>query len=118
MVEIEQVLQVVGAGDGSARLKQEWQRFSASATSLEQFHAALPGFVERLAALPRKRDPLDCPRVLVTGDFFTRFSPFFMEGVRDLYTEHGIILKPVDLNDLLLYGAYDMVHAPASRLGH
>ena len=63
------------SGNGSRR----------SATSLEQFHAGLPGFVERLAALPRQRDPLDCPRVVVTGDFFTRFSPFFMEGVRDLY---------------------------------
>ena len=117
MVEIEQVVQVVGAGDSSARLKQEWQRFSAGAKSLEQFHAALPGFVERLAALPRKRNPLDCPRVLVTGDFFTRFSPFFMEGVRELYNSRGIILKPVDLNGLLLYGAYNMVHDAAAGWG-
>ena len=46
---------------------------------------------------------MTCPRVVVTGDFFTRFSPFFMEGVRDLYAERGIILKPVDLSDLSLY---------------
>ena len=74
MVEIEQVIQVVGDGDAGAQLGQEWQRFRATATSLEQFHAKLPSFVERLAALPRKRNPLDCPRVLVTGDFFTRFN--------------------------------------------
>ena len=117
MVEIEQVIHVVGAGDASVRLKKEWQRFSAMATSLEQFHDALPGFVERLAALPRKRNPLDCPRVLVTGDFFTRFSPFFMEGVRELYNDRGIILKPVDLNGLLLYGAYNMVHSAAGDWG-
>ncbi|HET7008712.1 MAG TPA: hypothetical protein VFK65_24650, partial [Candidatus Binatia bacterium] len=117
MVEIEQVIHVVGDGDASARLQQEWQRFIAGATSLEQFHAALPGFVERLAALSRKRNPLDCPRVLVTGDFFTRFSPFFMEGVRELYNDRGIILKPVDLNGLLLYGAYNMVHDAAAGWG-
>jgi len=117
MVEIEQVIQVVGAADACARLQQEWQRFSSGATSLEQFHAALPGFVERLAALPRQRNPLDCPRVLVTGDFFTRFSPFFMEGVRELYNSRGIILKPVDLNGLLLYGAYNMVHDAAAGWG-
>jgi hypothetical protein len=70
------------------------------AASFERFRAELPGFVARLAALPRTRDPFTCPRVVVTGDFFTRFSPFFMEGVRELYTRHGIILKPVDLNDL------------------
>ena len=84
MVEIEQVIRVVGDAQASAQLNQEWQRFTTTATSLEQFHAQLPGFVERLASLPRKRNPLDCPRVLVTGDFFTRFSPFFMEGVREL----------------------------------
>jgi predicted CoA-substrate-specific enzyme activase len=117
MVEIEQVIHAVGDGDANARLKQEWQRFTASAISLERFHAQLPGFAERLAALPRKRNPQDCPRVLVTGDFFTRFSPFFMEGVRELYNDRGIILKPVDLNGLLLYGAYNMVHDAAGGWG-
>jgi predicted CoA-substrate-specific enzyme activase len=109
MVEIEQVLHVVGDAHASMQLKQEWEHFIATATSLEQFHAQLSGFVDRLTALPRRRNPLDCPRVLVTGDFFTRFSPFFMEGVREIYTERGIILKPVELNGLLLYGAYNMV---------
>jgi predicted CoA-substrate-specific enzyme activase len=117
MVEIDQVLRVVGDTAAAAELKQEWESLIASATSLEQFHARLPGFVGRLASLPRKRDPLDCPRVLVTGDFFTRFSPFFMEGVRELYNDRGIILKPVDLNGLLLYGAYNMVSEAAGNWG-
>jgi predicted CoA-substrate-specific enzyme activase len=117
MVEIEQVIHVVGAGDAGTRLNHEWQRFIAGTSSLDQYHDALPSFVERLAALPRKRNPLDCPRVLVTGDFFTRFSPFFMEGVREIYNDRGIILKPVDLNGLLLYGAYNMVHDAAAGWG-
>jgi predicted CoA-substrate-specific enzyme activase len=117
LVEIEQVLSVVGDADSAVRLEEEWQRFIASATSLDRFHAELPGFVERLAALPRSRNPLTCPRVLVTGDFFTRFSPFFMEGVRELYNDRGIILKPVELNSLLLYGAYNMVAESAGGWG-
>jgi predicted nucleotide-binding protein (sugar kinase/HSP70/actin superfamily) len=117
MVEIEQVIHVVGDANTAAQLKQEWQRFIAIATSLEQFHAALPYFVDRLASLARKQNPLDCPRILVTGDFFTRFSPFFMEGVRELYQDRGIILKPVELNGLLLYGAYDMVAETAGGWG-
>ena len=84
MVEIEQVIHVVGAG----RRQRSAQTGMAALQSPAQLHwnnfmPQLPGFVERLAALPRKRNPLDCPRVLVTGDFFTRFSPFFMEGVRE-----------------------------------
>jgi hypothetical protein len=77
MIEIEQVIRVVGDAQANAQLNQEWQRFTAAANSLELFHAQLSGFVDRLASLPRRRNPLDCPRVLVTGDFFTRFSPFF-----------------------------------------
>ena len=117
LVEIEQVLRVVGDAKGAARLEEEWQRFITTATSLDQFHAELPSFVVRLATLPRNRNPLTCPRVLVTGDFFTRFSPFFMEGVRELYNDRGIILKPVELNALLLYGAYNMVAEAAGGWG-
>ncbi len=37
-----------------------------------------------------------------------------MEGVRERYAERGIILKPVDLSDLILYGRYHGV-AEAAR---
>ena len=117
MVEIDQVLQVVGDAHTATQLNRQWESFIAAASSLEQFHTQLPGFVDRLECLPRKRNPLDCPRVLVTGDFFTRFSPFFMEGVRELYNDRSIILKPVDLNGLLLYGAYNMVSEAAGTWG-
>jgi hypothetical protein len=77
----------------------------------------LPAFIERVAALPRTRDPLRCPRVAVTGDFFTRFSPFFMEGIADLYAQRGIILKPVDVGDLLLHASYQGVASAAQCWG-
>jgi predicted nucleotide-binding protein (sugar kinase/HSP70/actin superfamily) len=117
MIEIEQIIHVVGDSHAHTQMKQKWRRFIAAATTLEEFHEQLPGFVDRLASLPRQRNSLDCPRVLVSGDFFTRFSPFFMQGVRELYSEHGIILKPVELNGLLLYGAYNMVSDAAGAWG-
>jgi predicted nucleotide-binding protein (sugar kinase/HSP70/actin superfamily) len=117
LVEMEHVLRVVGTADSVPRLRDEWQRFAETAGSLDEFHAGLPAFVERLAHLPRTRDPLTCPRVVVAGDFFTRFSSFFMDGVRDRYAEHGIILKPVDLSDLFLYAAYDSVAGAAGSWG-
>jgi predicted nucleotide-binding protein (sugar kinase/HSP70/actin superfamily) len=106
LVEIEQVLHVVGAAGSLELFRRECARFVTASTSLARFDRELPGLVSRLAALPRTRDPLTCPRVVVAGDFFTRFSPFFMEGVRNLYAERGVILKPVDLNDLSLYAGY------------
>lgn len=117
LVEIDHVLRVVGERGSEDRLREEWRRFTAVTRSLDKFHAELPGFVDRLAALPRTRDPLTCPRVVVTGDFFTRFSPFFMEGVDDLYAAQGIILKPVDLSDLLFYLDYYRVAETANGWG-
>jgi len=117
MVEVEQVLKVAGTGDALDRFRGLWRRLVATAGTIEQFHAELPGFIDRLALLPRRQDPKECPRVLVTGDFFTRFSPFFMENVYDLYAQRGIILKPVDLSDLFLYGSFYAVAETARAWG-
>ena len=73
-------------GGGCARQPganpREWRRLAEATESLDQFQAGLP----RLRPSGWRRclglgNPLACPRVVVTGDFFTRFSPFFMEGV-------------------------------------
>jgi predicted CoA-substrate-specific enzyme activase len=117
MVEIDYVLRVAGGPGALEGLRAAWEGFVAAAGSLERFHASLPGFIRRLAALPRTRDPASCPRVIVTGDFFTRFSPFFMGGVCDLYAAHGIILKPVDLSELFFYGTYDGAAKTAGQWG-
>jgi predicted nucleotide-binding protein (sugar kinase/HSP70/actin superfamily) len=109
LMEIDQVLRVVGSPVSLDQLRAEWERFIRTTASREEFDAALPAFADRVAKLPRTRDPRTCPRVVVAGDFFTRFSSFFMDGVRDLYADRGIILKPVDLSDLLLYLAYDQM---------
>ena len=117
LVEIEQVLRVVGTPESVDELRREWQRFRKAAHSFDQFQVELPGLIDGLAAFPRQQDPLTCPRVVVTGDFFTRFSPFFMDGVRDRYAKKGIILKPVDLGDLVLYDSYDRVIRNADGWG-
>jgi predicted CoA-substrate-specific enzyme activase len=117
VVEIEHVLRVAGAEGSVDQLGRLWRLFAAETGSEERFQAGLPGFVRQIAALPRIREPRTCPRVIVMGDFFTRFSPFFMDGVRDLYTAQGIILKPVDMTDLLHYHTYYGVADAASGWG-
>jgi len=117
LVEIENVLRVVGAPGSLEEFHREWERFRTHSRTLDRFSSGLPEFVESLAALPRTRDPMACPRVVVTGDFYARFSPFFMDGVRDLYAARGIILKPVDLADLFLYVTYDGMRGTANNWG-
>jgi predicted CoA-substrate-specific enzyme activase len=116
VVEIEHVLRVVGAEGSVDQLKQLWTGLAA-ADSEARLQEELPGFIRQIAALPRIREPQACPKVLVMGDFFTRFSPFFMDGVRDLYSRHGVILKPVDMTDLLHYHTYYGVADAASGWG-
>jgi predicted CoA-substrate-specific enzyme activase len=117
LVEIDHVLRVVGAPGSLEMFHREWDRFRSSAKTLDDFSEQLTRFVECLAALPRTRDPIECPKVVVTGDFYARFSPFFMDGVRDLYAARGIILKPVDLTDLFLYVTYDGMRGTANNWG-
>jgi predicted CoA-substrate-specific enzyme activase len=117
LVEIEQVLHAVGSPGSVDQLHAQWWRLLDEARSLDEFNAKLPKFADWLAALPRKRDPSTCPKVVITGDFFTRFSPFFMEGVHKLYAASGIILKPVDLGDFIQYAAYHKVVGTASGWG-
>jgi predicted CoA-substrate-specific enzyme activase len=117
LVEIDHVLRVVGDSSSLEQFQGEWNRFRARAKTLDEFSSELPAFVDNLAKLPRTRDPMDCPRVVVTGDFYARFSPFFMDGVRDLYAARGIILKPVDLTDLFLYVTYDGMRGTANNWG-
>ncbi len=117
LVEIEHVLQVVGSDGSVNQLREHWEQMATATASLVQFNAGLPGFINWLADLPRTRDPLNCPRIAVTGDFFTRFSPFFMEGIVELYARRGIILKPVDVSELVLYAAYSDVAGAAQSWG-
>ncbi len=117
LVEIDHVLRVAGTPASIDEFQREWKRFRARAKTLDEFSSGLPAFVECLATLPRTRNPVDCPRVVVTGDFFARFSPFFMDGVRDIYAAQGIILKPVDLTDLFLYVTYDGMRGTANSWG-
>ena len=117
MVDIEQSLRTVGSPGSLSKLERCWESFVASSTSRQAFYAGLPLFIDRLAEIPRSRDPANCPRVIVTGEFFTRFSPFFIEGVPELYAERGILLQPAELNELVLYTVYDGLAVTAKSWG-
>ena len=115
-VEMEQSLRVVGEPGSLDRLRTYWNQHVDSASSLKALKNNLETLIDQVSHIPHT-DPSGCPKVVVTGDFFTRFNPAFMEGVHDLYARHGIILMPVDLNELFLYGAYAGMVDAAEDLG-
>ena len=104
-VEMDQCLRVVGLPDGPARLKACWDRHVRPQNGAGVTKGNLDALIDDITAIPHT-DPVACPKVVVTGDFFLRFNPAFMEGVHETYARHGIILAPVGLNELLLYAAY------------
>jgi predicted nucleotide-binding protein (sugar kinase/HSP70/actin superfamily) len=110
-VEMEQTLRVVGGPDAAAMLRRCWDEDVDTAGSPAALERSLEALVDHLAAIPHE-DAAGAARVMVVGDFFTRFNPAFMEGVHDRYTQRGIILIPAGLNELFLYSAYsDMLEA-------
>jgi predicted nucleotide-binding protein (sugar kinase/HSP70/actin superfamily) len=115
-VEMEQTLRVAGPGDGPDQLKAIWDQYVNCQSSVRTLNADLQGLIEQVAGIPHT-DPAQHPKVVVTGDFFLRFSPSFMGGIHDRYARHGIILLPVGLNELLLYASYSEM-ASAARTWH
>lgn len=114
-VEMEQALRVVGQSDGPQRLRACWERYVTPQPSPKALKADLKAMIDEIARIPHA-DPAQRPKVVVTGDFFLRFSPSFMDGIHERYTQAGIILMPVGLNELLLYTAYsDMARLSRDR---
>ncbi|HSB82590.1 MAG TPA: acyl-CoA dehydratase activase [Candidatus Methylomirabilis sp.] len=115
-VEMEQTLRVAGSSDGPDRLRASWDQYVTCQSSVRTLKAGLEGLIQQVAGIPHT-DPAQCPKVVVTGDFFLRFSPSFLEGIHERYARHGIILLPVGVNELLLYASYSQM-ASAARTWH
>ena len=115
-VEMEQALGVVGDPGAAERLRTIWDQHVNHQPSVQALKAHLDALIDHIAAIGHT-DPAGCPKVVITGDFFLRFSPAFMEGVHDRYTRRGIILVPVGLNELLLYASYSGMAAAAQDWG-
>ncbi|MHA1618791.1 MAG: acyl-CoA dehydratase activase-related protein, partial [Promethearchaeota archaeon] len=102
--DIDSALHVVGKIDSLSLLKQYWQEFLVEFREFSAFKSGMDKLVDKIATIPRKGSPLDYPKVILSGDFYVRFSPFFLHELRKLYTEQGIIVKSTDLFELFAYG--------------
>lgn len=108
MYEIESALFVVGEKDSLTLLKKYWKEFIESLDSLETYDKKIEQLIDKIATIPRKDSPKNYPKVLVTGDFYVRFSDFFLRELREIYAKHGIIVKSNDLFELFMYGSQNL----------
>ncbi|MHA2253143.1 MAG: hypothetical protein ACXAD7_22465, partial [Candidatus Kariarchaeaceae archaeon] len=105
--EMESVLHVVGGSGALEELHNIWNNLMKATTTYSAFKDAVSAVIPKIAAISTVKDLESCPKVIITGDFFVRFDPFFIQGIRERYAKAGIILKTVDLNELLQYSPYD-----------
>ncbi len=104
MMEIESSLYVVGKERSLDLLQQYWSEFLQRIKSKKNYNKNIKKLIRQIAKIPRTESPKDLPKVLISGDFFVRFSPFFIKELKEIYAKHGIIIKSTDLYELSLYG--------------
>ena len=78
MLEIESALQVVGNEQGLKGLQNYWYEFVDSIESIRTYKKAIRKLIKNIKKIPRTNSPKDQPKVVISGDFFVRFSPFFI----------------------------------------
>jgi len=104
--EIDSALGVVGNSEAKELLKSYWDMFLEKATSNGKIRKGMRTLIQQITSIPRVSSPRSHPKVLVSGDFFVRFSPFFLKELSKIYNQHGVIIKSTDLYELLLYSLY------------
>ncbi|QEE14272.1 acyl-CoA dehydratase activase [Promethearchaeum syntrophicum] len=104
MNEIESALEVVGKGKSLEKFHSYWRNFLESFTDIQDINREMNILIQKIKKLPIIGSPQMFPKVCLTGDFFVRFSPFFLHDLKSAYTKNKIIVKSSELFELFTYG--------------
>ncbi|MHA1212714.1 MAG: hypothetical protein ACTSSH_09655, partial [Candidatus Heimdallarchaeota archaeon] len=106
MLEIESALRVVGTENSLTLLQKHWTEFLDTSTTLKKYRRNIKKLIKNMAQIPRTENPDNLAKVIVSGDFFVRFSDFFLSELKEIYAKHNIVVKSTDLFELGVYGTY------------
>ncbi|MCG3217781.1 MAG: hypothetical protein KAR35_02185, partial [Candidatus Heimdallarchaeota archaeon] len=109
MDEMESSLLVVGEEGSTLQLKALWKNLLTAVTDKSDLNKGLAEIITSINRIKRKSSPEDHPKILLSGDFFVRFSDFFVKDLKEIYAAQGIIVKSADLYELFLYIYYHQV---------
>ena len=104
MNEIEGALEVVGKGDSLERFHSYWKTFLENFHDFPDLNREMNYLIQKIKGLPIIGSPKMFPKVCLTGDFFVRFSPFFLRELKSAYIKNKIIVKSSELFELSTYG--------------
>ena len=104
MNEIESALEVVGKEDALEKFHSYWKTFMKNFNDIPDLNREMNNLIEKIKNLPLIGSPQMFPKVCLAGDFFVRFSPFFLRELKSIYTKNKIIVKSSELFELFTYG--------------
>ncbi|MFX0124167.1 MAG: acyl-CoA dehydratase activase [Candidatus Hodarchaeota archaeon] len=104
--EIKSALLVVSP-ESLPLFEKHWNELIAKSITKQEFNKQLKRFIKQMSEYPRSKTPRECPKVLVTGDFFFRFDEFLKQSTDEIYAQNGIVIKNVDVTELALYALFD-----------
>ncbi|MFW9903641.1 MAG: acyl-CoA dehydratase activase [Candidatus Thorarchaeota archaeon] len=104
--EIKSALLVVSP-ESLPIFEKHWDELITNSKTKKEFNKQLKRFIQRLSEYPRSKSLNKCPKVLVTGDFFFRFDEFLKQSIDEIYAQNGIVIKNVDVTELVLFALYD-----------
>lgn len=114
--DIRSSLEVVGKPGSLDLLNQYWRELTHNFKSLSSFDGLIDTLVDQISGIPIEESPKKYPKVILSGDFFVRFSPFFLQELKKLYNSHGIIVKSTDLFELFAYSIpFGSMISPGSK---
>lgn len=87
--------------------EEQWEELITNSKTKKEFNKQLKRFIQRISEYPCSKSPSQCPKVLVTGDFFFRFDEFLKQSIDEIYAQNGIVIKNVDVTELALFTLYD-----------
>ncbi len=109
MLEMENSLYVAGDKDAVQQLRKYWKELILTSKTRDEYKENLKQFIEKVKQIPVHKDISKLPRVIITGDFYVRFSDFFLQEMKERFAKHGILFKSTDLNELMMYIYYDHI---------
>jgi predicted CoA-substrate-specific enzyme activase len=100
-----------------ARFEREFRRVRAVAeTDVTNVLPTLKEVADSLRSIPLRRNPADCPRVLVVGEIYVRRDDFAVDEMVEMFSRKGIIAKVSGITEWLYYCDFTQAYELRKRV--
>ncbi len=84
--------------------KKSWKKVVKSVgDNLDSLYPALKQMGHEMAKIPLKKNPLECPKVLIVGEIFVRRDDFAVDELIENFANKGIIAKVSSIAEWIHY---------------